>query len=167
MSFALLVTLFLIQMEPAVANGPRWVGRELVVDFLSLENRLQDAVRRDDVAGIDALLAAEFESVTVTDSATGLTRAEWLSDAPERGWTFSLNEVRSRCLVAPQALGGHGSSPCLAVSVSGMLDLQPAAERRKRPRPFLVDLWIPREGKWQLVSRTTTLPAHASGPHEP
>lgn len=147
---------FLPQVATVHADSPEWVPRNVVVDFLALEDQLQRALREADHRTVEGFLATEFEAVIVGGAASGLHRAEWLLEAPERKWEFVLDEVRSRCMLQVNATD---DSDCWVVELNGMVQLRPSSESRFATRPFIQDLWVRRQGRWQIVSRLLFLPA--------
>jgi len=119
----------------------------------ALEHALMDAWCRKDRAALEQLVGDDFE----LSSALGrrMARAPWLEAAMDRlhiNW-FRFEELEARFVdAAGEVVVAHGK-----------VNQRATAEGREWHGTFLVtDVWVRREGRWQLVARHgSALPGHA------
>ena len=122
-------------------------------DISALEHDLMDAWCRKDRVALERLVGEDFE----LSSALGrrMARAPWLEAAMDRfhiGW-FRFEELEARSVDAAGDV----------VVAHGRVNQRATAEGREWHGTFLVtDVWVRREGRWQLVARHgSALPGHA------
>jgi hypothetical protein len=119
---------------------PEGVVRELV----ELTHELVRAVQRHDVGSLEGLLAEEF---TLDGAAGALSRAELLDAAsgPYEIEDFAYEEID------PDVYGNT------AVIVSRYRQTARLEGRDLTHRMHVTDVWVRRDGHWQIVRRHATL----------
>lgn len=133
-------------------------------DFALLEREWMDALARRDAATLERLLAEEFFITGVGSTAADPVgrREEWLANAARYPWPpHEIADVR----VA--RLGEAGDVAVVKFVLAG--DYPPQSLSRAGGRlVFLVtDVWVWRDGRWQVAARHSSFPAPEEEPPPP
>jgi ketosteroid isomerase-like protein len=114
--------------------------------LVDLQHEWMDAWRRDDRARLEEILAPEF---TLTSARTDrlVDRAEWLRLLDTtRGVSFAYSDVHV------QVFGDA------AVVKSRLTQVATVGGQPWNATFMLTDVWVRREGRWQVVSRHSSTP---------
>lgn len=117
--------------DPADSRIPT-VSR-LVLSLSRLEAEWMDAARRGDAPTLDRLVADDFEVRRAEDPGVPTPRAE------------SLTAMRDTAVPAVSQMAARAVGDVAIVSFHAVGDSGPAA--------FVVDLWVQRNGHWQIAAR--------------
>ena len=123
----------------------------LTVGFTKLETELYEAIQKKDVSRLDQLLAPDYVLVTSSRAGAPMDRKSWLDlVAVYNVESFTIGDVVVRCLM-PR---GDTGDKCdmAAVSLTGTQKAIVGGEDRSG-EGLLVDIWVRRNGSWQLFSR--------------
>ena len=115
-------------------------------ELIELQNAWMDAWRRQDRVRLDEILAPEF---TLTSARTDrlVDRAEWLS---------LLDTVRNESFVYSDFLiDVFGDA---AIVHSRLSQVATVGDQRWDATFALTDVWIRRDGRWQVVARHSSTP---------
>ena len=142
--------------KPGAPAGSRiHTATRLVVTFHDLERQLTIALRQNDAATLDRLLASKFEVWTPQPPGEPIPRAVWVQERQSAGVpeAFSIQQM------AVRALDEH------AVASFVLIEGAPARQTAQ----FVVDLWARSGGEWKLTDRYTSPapPAPYSGERKP
>lgn len=128
-----LVALSLLVATPAVANEN---------EIRQIEAEWTAATKANDMVVLEKLLAPEFELVMGEAKQPARDRAGWLGFLPKmtfHSYNTTVTDVLMRGDIA-------------LASISGDWDVEVAGERHKEPFK-LRDVWVRRNGQWQIVRR--------------
>ena len=144
------------QAKPGAPAGTRIpTATRLVVTFHDLEQQLMIALRKNDSAALNRLLAGEFEVWTPQPPGDPVPRADWLQMRQSAGAseTFSIRQM------AVRGLDEHAVASFVLMEGAGA----------KQTAQFVVDLWARSGGAWRLTDRYTSPVPHApySGERKP
>lgn len=115
-------------------------------ELIELQNAWMDAWRRQDRVRLDEILAPEF---TLTSARTDrlVDRAEWLSLLDSvRNESFAYSDFR---------IDVFGDA---AIVRSRLSQVATVGDQRWDAIFALTDVWIRREGRWQVVARHSSTP---------
>ena len=112
-------------------------------DIVELERRFARAILERDIKALEALLALEYRLVGV--------RSTGASDMPRLAWFAALSRMRFRSLdLATTSVEVHGDMALATVEGSWALEFD---GRAIDERVYVTDVWIRRDGRWQVVRR--------------
>jgi uncharacterized protein DUF4440 len=115
----------------------------LVAVFSDLENQLFEAEQNKDHAGLDAILAEDFQLWTPTPPGDPVPRADWLSQSlAENLRDFRIQQMAARSVEENATVVSFVLSK--TVAHAGKTSLQ---------NYFVVDLWQKADDKWKLSDR--------------
>ncbi|MBZ5567002.1 MAG: nuclear transport factor 2 family protein [Acidobacteriia bacterium] len=144
------------QTKPGAPAGSRIpTATRLVVTFHDLERQLTIALRKNDAATLDRLLAGEFEVWTPQPPGEPVPRADWLQQRRSVGVpeAFSIRQM------AVRGLDDHAVASFVLIEGAGA----------RQTAQFVVDLWARSGGEWKLTDRYASQvpPAPYSGERKP
>ncbi len=122
-------------------------------ELIALEHEWAQAVVHNDMEKLERIVGQEYTLAAnnFPGGRTRLSRQEWMA-------TVSVYEVHSyefRDLV----IHSYGD----AAVVLANLDLQGSVQGEDRSGSFaLTDVWVKRDGRWQVVARSSIFPPQAS-----
>ena len=112
-------------------------------DIQELERRFARAILSQDVKALEGLLSLEYRLVGVRSTGT--------SDMPRLAWFAALSRMTFRSLdLATTSVEVHGDMALATVEGSWALDFD---GRAIDERLYVTDVWIKRDGRWQIVRR--------------
>jgi len=112
-------------------------------DIEELERRFARGVLRKDIRALEALLALEYRLVGVRSTGT--------SDMPRLAWFAALGRMNFKALdLATTSVEVHGDMALATVEGSWELEFD---GRAIDERVYVTDVWIKRDGRWQIVRR--------------
>ena len=114
-------------------------------ELLTLERSLNDAVKRGDTTTLKQIVAREFQ-LTAPKGMSAVTVDKWLANALQ--WSFdsaSHNEISVT----------NWENVAVFRSLQYFYNLKVGKGERveKSPGSWVTDLWVRRDGRWQLVTR--------------
>jgi ketosteroid isomerase-like protein len=121
-------------------------GASVIRELSQLEHDFMDAVRRRDMAFLERALGEEFTLTTGRPGAEVRARSEWLDVTRERYVieSFAFEEL------SVHAYGTVGVVRSRYRQAGRMGELDRTAAYR------MTDVWVRRDGRWQLVARHST-----------
>jgi ketosteroid isomerase-like protein len=112
-------------------------------DIVELERRFAHAILHKDIPALEALLAHDYRLVGV--------RSTGSSDMPRQAWFVALHGMTFRALdLATTSVEVHGDMALATVEGAWALDYD---GRAIDERVYVTDVWIRRDGRWQIVRR--------------
>ena len=123
-----------------------------VTQFTQLETKWMDALAAKDTATLEQILAKEFSIIGVGSTASDIVgdRANWLRLAVAR--PFPKHDITD---VRVTRAGDVAVVQCLLTADYPPKSLTPEGGRVQ----FLTtDVWVQREGRWQVLTRHSSLP---------
>ena len=121
--------------------------------FLELEQGWVDALAKKDTAKLEATLAPEFTIVGLGSTADDMIgdRAGWLKLSGQRPWP--RHEVK---VIKVNKLGGTAVVHCI---LTAQYPPQSITAKGGLITFLVTDTWVERGGRWQVLSRHSSLPA--------
>lgn len=141
--------------NPDAAAWRSWSvdAKQVEEEVLAAERRWMDALVAKDAAGCERLLAPEYSLTTIGLGPAGrMPRARWLEVLPD----YDIHETRIE--------EGRVLAYDDAAVFQGRIFQRASAMGSDRSGVFLTtDVWVRRDGRWQVVARHTSLEPRATG----